>query len=323
VTRAALPAILIGLILAATLLASHDLPAILRVVEGAGWGLALVIALHLPQTVLSGLGQGALLAPRVGVGLLFRLRWVREAVNALLPVAQLGGDVVRARLLMRHGAAPVAAAASGMVDLSGEMAGQVVFTIAGVALLLLGAHGGGVIPVASALIGAVALLALALALGQRFGLAALIERLVARGTASGKWPLSADLTGLGDAVTALYRRPRRFGACLGWHLLSWIAGGFETFAAMAVLGLHPTIREAMVMEALGQAVRSAGFLIPGALGVQEGGFLVIGAMIGIDARGALALSLVKRLRELALGLPGLALWHRMERRRAPAPVAAA
>ena len=54
------------------------------------------------------------------------------------------------------------------------------------------------------------------------------------------------------------------------------------------------------------------FFVPGALGVQEGGYLLICAMFGVSAPSALALSLIRRIRELALGVPGLLLWHRME-----------
>ena len=40
-----------------------------------------------------------------------RLRWVRESIDGLLPVGQIGGEFIGARLLAKHGAAPVLAAA--------------------------------------------------------------------------------------------------------------------------------------------------------------------------------------------------------------------
>ena len=65
----------------------------------------------------------------------------------------------------------------------------------------------------------------------------------------------------------------------------------------------------MVIESLGQAVRSAGFFIPGALGVQEGGYVLLCGLFGIPADQALALALIRRLRDIALGLPGLIVWR--------------
>jgi uncharacterized membrane protein YbhN (UPF0104 family) len=62
--------------------------------------------------------------------------------------------------------------------------------------------------------------------------------------------------------------------------------------------------------------------VPGALGVFEGGLVAFGALFGLPADISLAISLAKRVRELALGLPGLAVWqwvegHHLLRRSAP------
>lgn len=62
-------------------------------------------------------------------------------------------------------------------------------------------------------------------------------------------------------------------------------------------------------ESLGQAVRAAAFAVPGALGVQEGGYVVLGGALGIPPDTCLALSLAKRAREILLGLPGLLAWR--------------
>ena len=74
----------------------------------------------------------------------------------------------------------------------------------------------------------------------------------------------------------------------------------------------------MILESSAIAIRGAAFLVPGALGVQEGGFILLSNLLGIPGEIALALSLVPRVRELALGIPGLAAWQLVEAR---APVA--
>jgi uncharacterized membrane protein YbhN (UPF0104 family) len=61
-------------------------------------------------------------------------------------------------------------------------------------------------------------------------------------------------------------------------------------------------------------VRGAAFIVPGAIGVQEGGFIALCAIFGIPAPTAIALSLVKRLPELLLGIPGLLIWQGLEGR---------
>ena len=72
--------------------------------------------------------------------------------------------------------------------------------------------------------------------------------------------------------------------------------------------------EALILESLGQAIRSSGFMIPGAYGIQEGGFMVLGTVMGLAQETGLALSLVKRVRELLVGLPALIIWYFVEQR---------
>jgi uncharacterized membrane protein YbhN (UPF0104 family) len=96
------------------------------------------------------------------------------------------------------------------------------------------------------------------------------------------------------------------------HLLAWLLGVGETWLVLAAMG-HPVgAGGAFVVESLGMAARSAGFLVPGALGVQEGGFVLVGSLIGLPPDAAIALSMVKRARELLVGVPGLLAWQWLE-----------
>ncbi len=97
--------------------------------------------------------------------------------------------------------------------------------------------------------------------------------------------------------------------CGFWHLLGWIAGTLEIWAGLWLLGSPVTFLDALMLESLIQAVRGAAFFMPGALGVQEGGLILLGAVVGLTPQVALALSLIKRIRELLLGLPGLLSWQ--------------
>jgi hypothetical protein len=74
------------------------------------------------------------------------------------------------------------------------------------------------------------------------------------------------------------------------------ASGLELRLALYFLGHSVTIVEALFLESLGQAIRSAGFSIPGSLGVQEGGYMVLDTVLGLSPETGLALSLAKRVR---------------------------
>ena len=83
----------------------------------------------------------------------------------------------------------------------------------------------------------------------------------------------------------------------------------ETWLSLYLLG-HPIgFVEALIIESLIQAVRGAAFAVPGALGVQEGSLILIGAAVGVPAEMALALSLAKRVREAAVGAAGVIVWQ--------------
>ena len=304
--------ILIGLGLAITLIAANDVGKILAALVGAGWGILLVIVLRLPQTIASALGWRALVAePGPNIAVFTGLRWIREAVNNLLPVAGVGGDVVRARLLALQGVSLKGASASAAVDLSVEMASQIVFALMGVGMLLLYRPGVDTLGWVLGVIGVGAVIAGSFMLSQRFGLFKLVEKTLVAASEKAGWAALGDISGLHEAVVALYRSPGRFLHSGAWHMASWFFGVLELWAALHVLGVEAGWREALIIESLGQAIRGAAFAVPGALGVQEGGYVLVCALFGIPPQQAIALSLIRRIRDLVLGVPALIVWQRI------------
>jgi len=308
--------ILVGLAVAIGLIAAYDAAAIGQALLDAGWGILLVVALHLPQTLFSGLGWRTLVTePGVpGWPLFCCLRWVRESVNSLLPVAQIGGEIVRVRLLALRGVSLRTASASAVADLTAEMASQIVFTLLGVFLLLLDPRDPTIVHWSIAIIIAAIVISVAFVAAQRLGLFRLFERLIMSVADKLGWPSLNGIEGLHDTIIEFYRNPRRLWGSGGLHLVSWLLGTLETLAALHVLGIEAGLREALIIESLSQAVRSAGFIVPGALGIQEGGYIVICGLLGISPQQAIELSLLRRIREVILGVPGLLAWHRLEAR---------
>ena len=98
------------------------------------------------------------------------------------------------------------------------------------------------------------------------------------------------------------------------HFAIWFFGVFEVWFALRFMGHEVSYATALVLESLGQAVRGAAFVVPGGIGVQEGGFVALCAVFGIPAPSAIALSLAKRFPEIVLGLPGLGVWQGLESR---------
>ncbi len=303
---------LAGATLAAGLLAYYGLGTVadLLAQAGVGVGVGAVIAFHLIQLWLTAAAWHALLpagpaAPTRAA--LTVLRLIREGINNLLPVAGIGGPVVAVRLLCRRGLAPADAVAATVVDITVELVTQVVFTLLGIALLVVCL---GTLPLAvPLLVGLLVIVGMvaALAAAQRLG----ISRFAARGAARFGWAHS--VSGVQGRIAGLYRRRAALAVSAALHLLAWALGAVEVWLALHFLGRDVTLAEAFVIESLGQTVKAVSFAIPGALGVQEGGYVVLCGLFGIAPDLALALSLIKRFREIALGAPSLFLWLRLER----------
>ncbi len=310
---------LVGLGLAAWLLESYGIARILDLLGHAGWfGITCVIVFHLVQLLFSASAWRVIAGPTVprpGLRLFLILRWIREGVNNLLPVAQIGGEFVASRLLARRGVPLAPAIAGSVADLTMEMLTQIAFTLLGLFLLLHSVGDGGI---ANYVIGGLVVAALVAAVflgAQWLGLAMAIEAgLLRLGKALG-WSGTTQVTGLHAALIACYRAPRRLALAATWHLVSWLLGGIEVCLALHFLGHDIGIGPGLVIESLGQALKAAGFAVPGALGVQEGGYIVICRLFGLSPEVAIALSLMKRLREVTLGVPALVAWQRMEGRR--------
>jgi putative membrane protein len=308
-----------GVALAAWLLQSYGVERILDLLGQAGWfGIAAVVAFHLVQLVFSAAAWRVIAGPTVprpGLRDFVALRWIREGVNNLLPVAQIGGEFVASRLLQRRGV-PLASAISGsLADFTIEVVTQAAFTLLGLGLLIGSGNGGDVAGyVASGLVMAT-LAAIGFLGAQWLGLSTLIEKgLMRLGRALG-WAGSAQVEGLHKALTECYRAPSRVALATAWHMASWLLGGVEVCLALHFLGHDAGFGPGLVIESLGQALKTAGFAVPGALGVQEGGYVVVCQLFGLTPDVAIALSLMKRLREVALGMPSLIAWHRLEAQR--------
>jgi putative membrane protein len=328
---------LLGLGLAIWLVATNDLGAVATAFGRIGWlGLAAVVLTRVVIILLCGLAWARLLAgiSRAGTGAFLVLRFVREGINVLLPVASVGGDVVGGRLLTFWGVTGALAAASILADLLIQAGTQALFALLG-AVLLTQREGEAAAALSGWVLRALGVAGIALAAFfslQRLGAIRTIERRLAglgrrfvreaEPDPAGPLPAAASVQ---DALDAVWGRGRLGNLLQGvlLHLLAWAIGAAEIAIVLACIGVEGvTLAEVLVIEALAQAIKSAAFPVPSGLGVQEGGFVVVGALFGIDAGTAIALSLAKRVPDVVLGLPALLVWQNLEARRtalAPPP----
>lgn len=245
------------------------------------------------------------------------IRWVGESVNSLLPVAQVGGDVVRARLIAkRYGLPRSATGAATVVDFTLGLMAHAVFSFCGLGLLL--TKTGLSEPVAAFTVGILvaAMLVGTLHFAPRLGLfgllAELVERIAHKDERLAK--LAGGVQALHEQVVELHQRGFDLLIAFFLKIGGWVLRVFETWLVLRLMGYPVDIGQAFIIESLAAAVRSAAFFMPGGLGLQEGGIMVLGHILGVPTNASLGLAVIKRVREMATGLPGLAVWSYLEHR---------
>jgi putative membrane protein len=307
-----------GLALTTLLIAYQGFSVVYEALAIAGWGLVLVALYHLIPMMLDTLAWRVLLPSefKPSLNVLVWIRWIREAVDRLLPVAQVGGELVGTRLLMMNAMPGAIAGASVVVDLTLAVLTQLIFTLVGLGLLLANIQNNGVVLGVLIGVGIGTLSFTGFVLVQKRGLFALLVGWLSGLAGGRRWlSLVGGAERLDNEIKAMYWRHRTLLLSAGWQMLAWLLGAGEVWLALYFLGHPVTLVEALLLESLGQAIRSAAFAIPGSLGVQEGGYMLLGGLLGLNPEIGLALSLAKRVRELLLGIPALLNWQFVEGRR--------
>ena len=309
---------LAGAALFTGLLIRQDISQVWDAFATAEWVILGVVVFHLIPIFLDTIGWGVLFprSDRPRLLELFWMRWIGESVSTLVPSAAVGGDIVRARLAAIRGAPLPLAAGTVLVDITLGIFIQAGLTLLG--LFLLVERTGKTSFVGPTLIGVVvALFAFAgFYFVQRLGIFRFVARVISRLAGSSDWQsLVQGGDTLDRTVRSLYARRSGVVGCSFWTMASLIVGSGEIWLALWALDLPASFVNALILQSTVLTIRSAAFAVPAGLGVQEGGYLVVGNLLGIPGDGAFALSLVARAREIGLGIPGLIAWQFIEARR--------
>nr|WP_280527883.1 lysylphosphatidylglycerol synthase domain-containing protein [Acetobacter thailandicus] len=293
--------------------------AVMRI--GPGGFLLMVLCQLLVDGVL-GLAWSAAV-PEIGFLKLTGARMVRDAAASCLPFSQLGGFVIgiRATCSVRGAGKrkvdlPEAATAN-LVDITTEVMGQVAFVLLAVGCLA--AHQRNSPLVIPVIIGAVFLMmgAAGFVWTQRHG-GSLFRHLGNKLTSNilAQWQdiLLNSADEVQQRMEAVWSRPLRIALSAFYHLIGWISSAGMLWLTAGFLGVHLNLVNAIAIEGVTCAVLSMGFLVPGNLGVQEGAYIALGHAFGIDASVSLGLSLLRRGRELSIGVPVLLVWQMLEMR---------
>ncbi len=248
------------------------------------------------------------------------IRLAGEAVNNLTPTAYLGGEPVKAMLLVKRGMATEGSTVSVVVAKTALTVSQIVFILLGIMLTLerfdVVAHGD-VLFVALCAIGA-GVVALLVRLQRRNLFTRLMRVLLRLGLHGERVQRFARMAPeidreLGGFYTA---RAGDFALSTGLHFLGWLLGTVEVKVFADLLQYPISWRDAFIIESISQPLSAASAIVPAALGVREAGGVAIFGLLGLSEPVGLALWLLRRVREAVFSGLGLLYLTLATRRRA-------
>ena len=307
---------LVGLSLLVALTAYYGFASVVDALVSSRWGTPLVVAARAIALAGAGAGWYLLVTPRQRRPAIFvGLRFIRDAINTLVPFAMVGGDIIGARLLSHFGVALNLAIASVLVDIFLQVVCLMIFLLVGLAIVLDLAGSHHLTNVAMAILAIAVPAVIGFFLTLNFGaFESVVGWLVARGEKH-QWAIFDHVVDLGGRLQQVWNGHRNLLVSFLVHLVTVFFGATEVWLALFFMGYPVTPLEAVAIEGLGQGTRAAAFVLPGGLGVQDGTLIAVSALFGVPAEVALAMALIKRVPDLVLGIPSLMAWQVLEGRR--------
>lgn len=307
----------IGLLVSIALVFWFGFGGVVAAIASAGWrGFVTICAWQLLLFLVCGLAWH-IIVPQGAAHRLWLFVWgrmVRDASCNCLPFSQVGGFIFGARAITLHGISWPLATASTVVDVTAEFLAQLAFTGIGLGILLARAPRSGLaVPVEIGLGLAVMAGFVFVWLQQRA--APLFARIGQR--ISSRWFGTAKdgIDILHQEFSMIYDNAMRLAVGFSMHVLGWIGAGAAGWIAYRFVGVPIDFDDALAIEALVSAAAAMAFLVPVNAGVQEAGYAGLGAIFGVPPELSLGVSLIRRARDLVVGVPILLVWQLLEVRR--------
>ena len=310
-------AFVLGLAVAIGLIAWHGFGTVAAAMVALGSGVFLLPLIYAPH-YFGAAGSWSLNFPegrRPAFPKILRAMWVGVAVETLMPLGGLAAEVVKARLLIRAGTRAADAASLAVVDMTVQIVVLIFWALLGFsALISTGPEETLFWPITSG----AAFLALAIGVmlyAQYAGLFGKLAQFGGRMLRSERWQgLADDAHHLDRTIRAIYARPLRVAAACAIRCTTRGLMAVEIWVAAWLMDHPISASDAVMFIGISCTLRAAAFVVPGGWGLQEGAYVVLGRMVGLEADIALALSLASRARELMTGIPALAFWQISEGR---------
>jgi putative membrane protein len=296
--------LLAGLALFGWYLSRADLRAVGEVLGRLGWLAPVILLPYFCVYVVDCIGWRFCLPAQLPLSFttLFRIRWTGESVNNVLPSGYVGGEAVKVYLLRRRGIATHTGTSSVVVGRSAQTTAQLFFILlaAFAFLQIAGDRPGLRAGMILVLVGGTLALA-GLFWVQSRGLFASILSVAGVLRVKLGWleKRRAKILEVDRTILGFYRNHRpRFYASTGCYFGGWLLDTLEIYLVAHLLGMPITWVEAFAVEAFIGVAKVLGLWVPGSLGVQESGIVMLGELAGFPDTLSVAYALLRRAREI-------------------------
>ena len=235
---------------------------------------------------------------------LFAAKLAGETVNQLTPLANLGGEPVKAYLITHRTPGP-RGMASVVVDKTAQLVVGLTFTIVGLGLLFHYHDVSELIPFEYRAFFTFLLVASPVALWlfykrQDRMFTSLLKLLRSAGIRTDLIERNMGRAARIDTnIGSFYREHRtRFLQALFFQSIGWFMGTCETYIILYVLDAGIGFWFCFVLSALGTVVSAIFFFMPSNIGVMEGSLVFLFSSLGLDPALGLSLGLIRRMRRV-------------------------
>ncbi len=311
-------ALILGLAFLGWYLSKTDLHAVWASLKTLGWLAPLALVPYFIVYIFDCLGWRFTFPKELKVPFwtLFRVRWAGEAMNNIVPSAYVGGEALKIYLLGKHGVTGNAGTSSAIVSKTAQTIAQVLFvTLASVAFMYLAGDNPGLRNgMMIVLIGGILLVAALLWIQRRgmFSTALLLTNTLGLKLAAME-KHREKIQAVDQTITTFYRDHRpRFYASTAYYFGGWLIDIFEIYLIAHLLGMPITLPQAVAVEAFTGVAKILGMWVPGSIGVQESGIIMLGKLAGLPETLCVAYALLRRAREVIFVLIGWLLFYTEE-----------
>lgn len=283
-----------------------DIKSVMGLLTRLGWGLFWVLAIYSVVTWVDTISWQYAFKPKeagkLSIWSLWKIRQIGEAFNIITPFGTVGGEPVKAQLIKdQHGLTFKQGIASQVVARTTFLGALIGFMIPGIIILLLSDTATNQFKIiSSALLVVFTICIFLFFLFQARGSLGRVTGWLTKPFPSLKGSdFLTQMKDLDELMSSYYQNHAdRLGISVLYALAGWIIGLGELYVTLHFLGADVQFFDLWIMEAVSQLIRVCSFFIPLSLGAQEGGLILIFSSIGFTADLGLAVSFVRRIKEL-------------------------